>query len=200
MMIEIALENVTKKFVLDSGVVIPALIDINLVIEHGDLICIQGPSGSGKTTLLKIIYGILNVDSGVIKYSPNEIKNDIAYLPQNPELTKFLTIGENFLETQGTGECFDLLDPELLMSYPEEVSLGELQRAAQIKLAKLNPRVMLLDEPSANLDSKNIVKLIKFLKMKNEENITIVFTTHSDLLANIAKKRYILNGGQLKLL
>ena len=207
------LENVTKIYKTKAEE-IKILNNINFEINESDLISIQGKSGSGKTTLLNIL-GLLDSDfNGNIYIDNKNIKNlskteirakNIGFVFQFHYLLPEFTALENVilpgLENIGNSKseikerAIELLDlvglKHRLYHYPNELSGGEKQRVAIARALINNPKIILADEPTGNLDehnSKNINEL--FLKINKEKKQCIVIVTHSKELADIAKIKY----------
>ena len=217
------LENVTKIYKTKAEE-IKILNNINFEINESDLISIQGKSGSGKTTLLNIL-GLLDSDfNGNIYIDNKNIKNlskteirakNIGFVFQFHYLLPEFTALENVilpgLENIGNSKseikerAIELLDlvglKHRLYHYPNELSGGEKQRVAIARALINNPKIILADEPTGNLDehnSKNINEL--FLKINKEKKQSIVIVTHSKELADIAKIKYKVEDYNLVLL
>ena len=197
--------NVTKYFgenrVLD---------DVSLEIERGSFVSIVGASGSGKSTLLTILGGIDKPTEGKVFLDGVEIsgmsekelailrRTKLGFVFQFFNLAPYLTAEENVLlpiTLRGKVKEEDKKRATELMEYlgisglknklPGKMSGGEQQRVAIARGLIINPEVILLDEPTGNLDSKNSEEIMNLLKKINEEfNTTIVQVTHSDVNAN----------------
>ncbi|VWL85257.1 ABC transporter ATP-binding protein [Oceanivirga miroungae] len=203
------LENVSKHFKTKIED-IKVLDNINLVVNKGDLISIQGKSGSGKTTLLNIL-GLLDTNfQGKIMLEGNKIES-IGFVFQFHHLLPEFTAIENvalpllridknkkevFKKAEKLLELVGLEDRKNF--YPNELSGGQKQRVAIARAMINDPKVILADEPTGNLDEENS-KIINdlFLKINKEENKAIIIVTHSIELANIAKRKYILKNASL---
>lgn len=178
------------------------LAECNLKINQGEIFSLLGGNGTGKTTLLNIALGFLNPYYGNVFFDGNNLKkyknntlykNNIAYLPQNPEtIWTEATLIDDFKKLLCTTDInkdewdniilnqmanFNLKE-ELLYRHPYDLSAGEQQKAALIKILFQNPKLLLLDEPSKALDAnaKNELKLL--LKNLSNKNITILMVTH----------------------
>ena len=217
------LENVTK--IYNTKVEeIKILNNINFEINESDLISIQGKSGSGKTTLLNIL-GLLDSDfNGNIYIDDKNIKSlskteirakNIGFVFQFHYLLPEFTALENVMlpglenkensRVEIKNRAIELLElvglKDRLHHYPNELSGGEKQRVAIARALINNPKIILTDEPTGNLDehnSKNINEL--FLKINKEKKQSIVIVTHSKELADIAKIKYKVEDYNLVLL
>ncbi|MDP0488931.1 MAG: ABC transporter ATP-binding protein [Fusobacterium sp. JB021] len=198
--------------------------DLNLEVEEGDFISILGKSGSGKSTLLGIIGLLDNFDSGEIYINNNKIdkfesnnidrlKNkDLGFVFQFhyllPEFTALENVMipclvQNFSDKKNIeNKAKDLLKKvgleERYNHKPSELSGGEKQRVAIARALVNNPKIILADEPTGNLDeetSEDIHNLLK--KINKENNQTIIVVTHSKELANITNKQYFVKQGKL---
>ncbi|CAA6819031.1 MAG: Cell division transporter, ATP-binding protein FtsE [uncultured Sulfurovum sp.] len=215
----IEIKNLTKRYQRGSEE-IHALDTINLTIERGDFISITGASGSGKTTLMNIIGCIDNPTKGAI----NIENTNVSKMPQK-ELTKIrrdtlgfvfqqfyliptLTASENvqlpglfadnvqreqrakeLLELVGLGERVDHL--------PSQMSGGEMQRVAIARALINSPKILLADEPTGNLDSKNAEIIFDTFRKLNKNGLTIVVVTHSTELAQTAQKMIFMKDGKV---
>lgn len=175
--------------------------DVSLKIYENEIFTIIGGNGSGKTTLLNVISGVNYAYSGKIvikeknikKYKNSELyKKCIAYLPQNPQ-SVFLkkTLMEDYLELKSVvGKDVETLVKEihriaktlhieeLLNRHPYDLSGGEQQKAAFAKILLLEPRIILLDEPTKGIDAYAKKEMILILKTLCSQGITIVMVTH----------------------
>ena len=217
------LENVTKIYKTKVEE-IKILNNINFEINESDLISIQGKSGSGKTTLLNIL-GLLDSDfNGNIYIDDKNIKSlskteirakNIGFVFQFHYLLPEFTALENVIlpglenkensRVEIKNRAIELLElvglKDRLNHYPNELSGGEKQRVAIARALINNPKIILADEPTGNLDehnSKNINEL--FLKINKEKKQSIVIVTHSKELADIAKIKYKVEDYNLVLL
>lgn len=196
--------------------------DINLNIQEGEMIAIMGPSGSGKTTLLNILCGQLKPTSGEVLFSNtalfslNEIqrnsfrKEKIAYIYQDYHLLESLTNRENILlgipETKTESQSIDneinklaqslnILD--ILDHYPSECSGGQKQRVAIARALSKKPSLLLADEPTGNLDSRQTQLVMEELSKQNESGLTILVVTHDLYVASFASRLLYLEDGIL---
>lgn len=201
-----------------------ALKDISFHIDKGEFTAISGPSGSGKTTLLNIIGCIDKPDSGEVILDGRSIKarssDELAYLRreyfgfifQTYNLIPVLTAYENvelslrllkkYSDDEIKKKVNEALEKVGILHLkdrkPLELSGGEQQRISIARAIVKNPKLVLADEPTANLDTdngKNIVEIM--LKMNNEDMITFIFSTHDPLILEYAKRNISLRDGKI---
>ncbi len=216
-------KQISKLFRPDKEVEVMALDDINLVIEKGEFVVISGPSGSGKTTLLNIIGGldlpskgeiILDGErlTGLPENNLSQIRRDhIGFVFQAYNLLPVLTARENIeyvMKLQGASkekclargmEVAEKLGIETLLDkLPHQLSGGQQQRVAVARAVAATPKLILADEPTANLDSKSASSLIDMMqKLNREENVTIIFSSHDPMVIAKARRSIVLKDGRL---
>jgi len=177
----------------------------DIELEEKMITAILGSSGGGKTTFLKLLNNMITADQGIIKYKGEEIENydpvklrrEVVMLPQDPKIFKG-TIKENFELTEeiaGNKASKKLNYNELLNKvsltqniddFADNLSGGEKQRLALARVMLLEPKVLLLDEPSSSLDKITEEKIINMVvDYAKENNRTLIMVTHSP---EIAKK------------
>ena len=220
----IALKNVEKYFYKGESREVHALKNINLKIEAGEFSVISGPSGCGKTTLLNAIGVLDDISAGEIWLDGKEIAGlssakktdirlrEIGFVFQAYNLVPVLTVAENIgfiMELQGYGreeidqrvrELAILLQiEEKLSSLPTQLSGGQQQRVAVARAVASKPKIVLADEPTANLDKKNSIILMEMMQELNEkEGVTILFASHDDYVVDNARRKILLDDGALK--
>jgi putative ABC transport system ATP-binding protein len=211
--------------VYQSGeVAIHALRDVSFSIEEGAFASFVGPSGSGKTTLLNLI-GCLDKPSGgrlviadmdVTSFTKTDAAifrgRHIGFIFQDFNLIPVLTVFENveypLLMVRNTplGErrqrVMDLLEAVGMTrqkdKYPDQISGGQKQRVAVARALVTNPKLVLADEPTANLDHKTAYMVIDLMKkMRNESRTTFIFSTHDQKIVGEAEILYLLEDGEL---
>ncbi|KYH30885.1 high-affinity zinc uptake system ATP-binding protein ZnuC [Clostridium tepidiprofundi DSM 19306] len=177
-----------------------ALSNINLSVNEGDFLAIMGPNGGGKSTLLKTILGLLKPNKGTIKIMdelPQDSKGVIGYAPQFSKFDKnfpitvkdvvltgtlakknifFHTYGENdykiIYDVMKRLNIYDLRNKQI-----GQLSGGQLQRVLIARAISMTPKILLLDEPTASIDSESKTEIYSILKELNK-NMTIIIVTH----------------------
>ena len=207
----ISLRNVSK----DYGGSTKALESVTLAIEKGEFVFIVGPSGAGKSTLIKLLYREETPSTGQVvvlgkdltKIRRREIpflRRRIGVVFQDFKLLEDKTVGENIsfaLEVTGTptreikkrvAQVLNLVGlKDRRDAYPNELSGGEQQRIAIARALVRNPDVLLVDEPSGNLDPKTAHEIFSLLERANMYGTTVVVATHAQDMVNLLKKRVI---------
>ena len=217
------LEGVEKVY-QQGEVSVPALRGIDLVVEEGEFTSVFGPSGSGKTTLLNLIGALDKPTAGTVQINGNSIgemdKNELALLRRDhigfifqsynliPVLTAYENVefalriargneGEatrekvtNILEQVGLGELLD--------RRPNELSGGQKQRVAVARALVKEPKLVLADEPTANLDTDTGKEVLEvMLKMNEELNTTFIFSTHDPMVMEYARRLLEIRDGMI---
>ncbi|WP_373000934.1 ABC transporter ATP-binding protein [Sulfurimonas sp.] len=219
----IRLENVNKYFFKDDPREVHALVDINLTIENGEFSLFSGPSGCGKTTLLNAIGALDSVDSGKIFLDDREITalseeertelrlTQMGFVFQAYNLVPVLSVEENIgfiMKLRGFSdseikrrvlEVASMLEIDnKLKSLPNALSGGQQQRVAVARAVAPKPKIILADEPTANLDSKNSQSLMDMMRELNEkEGVSILFASHDEMVMQSVKRIIRLNDGAL---
>ena len=204
--------NLTKIFRTES-VQTTALNEVSLEISQGEFVAIMGPSGCGKSTLLNMI-GLLDnptsgelwvMDQEVSRYSENDrtdLRNgNLGFVFQSFNLIDELTVFENvelplLYAGVSTRERVKRVNEALermqiahrTEHYPQQLSGGQQQRVAIARAIVTNPRIILADEPTGNLDSTNGNEVMNLLKELNHDGATVVMVTHSEENAREAER------------
>lgn len=214
------MQNVTKKINF-KGKDKEILHQTNFSVQRGKFISIIGPSGSGKTTFLTTL-GILQENStGNIKLNGKDISllnekqksairfNNFGFILQSSNLIPFLNLNEQFKlidklnknkkELMNKNELLNMLDiKHLLNSYPSDMSGGEKQRSAIARALYNNPDIVLADEPTASLDNKRTIQVVKLLKdISHNLNKSVIMITHDNRLLKYVDEYYIMDDGYL---
>ena len=191
-----------------------ALENINLEINKGEFVCLVGESGSGKSTLLSIISTLLKPTKGELFFENLNYKNikdiddfrktNIGFIFQFHYLINYLTVKENIKlanEKATENEIYNLLKilriDNLSNKYPNEISGGQRQRVAIARALINKPKVIIADEPTGNLDSKNSLNVFEIFKKLSQEQVTVIVATHDKNLAQIANKIYEVKDGKI---
>ncbi|MFW2590434.1 ABC transporter ATP-binding protein [Aliarcobacter butzleri] len=191
-----------------------ALENINLQINKGEFICLVGESGSGKSTLLSLLSTLLNQTSGQLFFEGKNYKDiedidsfrrtNIGFIFQFHYLINYLTVKENIKlakEKATYEEIYNLLKilkiENLIDKYPNEISGGQKQRVAIARALINRPKVIIADEPTGNLDSKNSLNVFEIFKKLSEGGTTIIVATHDKDLAKFANKIYEVKDGKI---
>ncbi|MCG3718322.1 ABC transporter ATP-binding protein [Aliarcobacter butzleri] len=191
-----------------------ALENINLEINKGEFICLIGESGSGKSTLLSILSTLLKPTSGQLFFEGKNYKDiedidsfrrtNIGFIFQFHYLINYLTVKENIKlakEKATHEEIYNLLKilkiENLIDKYPNEISGGQKQRVAIARALINRPKVIIADEPTGNLDSKNSLNVFEIFKKLSESGTTIIVATHDKDLAKFANKIYEVKDGKI---
>lgn len=201
-----------------------AVNEVDLTIQSGELVILSGSSGSGKTTLLNMIGTLDSVSSGniyldgedITKMSLNQLADfrlhNLGFIFQSYNLFPVFTAVENVemqLRLQGMSKkemrdkAIHLLNDvglaDHLYKKPRELSGGQQQRVAVARALVSNPRVIIGDEPTANLDSENSLLLIELLKkLKNTYNTTLILASHDKEVIDQAERSIVLYDGKIQ--
>ena len=219
----IKLENVSKYFYRGEPREVQALKEINLEIEEGEFSVISGPSGCGKTTLLNAIGVLDTISEGTIELNGREIAHlpaeekthirltQMGFVFQAYNLVPVLSVEENIgfiMRMQGYAKeeiahrvkevAMMLQIEDKLDALPNLLSGGQQQRVAVARAVASKPKIILADEPTANLDSKNSMKLMDMMKELNEtEGVTILFASHDEYVVENSRRVILLEDGEL---
>ena len=208
----IQIENLSKVF-RSSEVETIALNHVNIEVKEGELVAIMGPSGCGKSTLLNILGLLDNPTEGSYKLLGNEVANlkekertrlrkgVIGFVFQSFNLIDELNVFENvelpltYLGIKASERKERVLEILKRMNlshrakhFPQQLSGGQQQRVAIARAVVTNPKLILADEPTGNLDSKNGAEVMNLLTELNKEGTSIVMVTHSQHDAGFAHR------------
>jgi len=220
----VKVSNVMKVYRTKTEDVI-VLRNVFLTLSSGEIIVVMGPSGVGKTTLLRIIHGLLQPDKGIVEvmglniYELTRRDRDklmlqfVGYMPQEDRLFETLNIEENLalpllalgyskkMIPQRVKQLLSLMDMEKLAKrLPNELSVGQRRKILLLRALANDPLILLLDEPTANIDSVSVESILEYLKcLKEEKNMSILLTSHDYRVVGIADEVFWLSDGALKI-
>lgn len=218
------LENISKTF-RQGDIEVHALTDISLEVSEGEFAALVGPSGSGKTTLLNIIGGLDSPTSGKVHLNGTDVTAlnesqlsdfrlfQLGFVFQAYNLVPVLSALENvelIMVLQGRAESerrerarhyLDLVGLGKVMDRrPSALSGGQQQRVAVARALASGPRLVLADEPTANLDSDNATALLDIMhKLSHEEKTTFLFSTHDPRVMERAERIIQLRDGKVEM-
>ena len=217
----IRIEHLSKVFRTEE-VETTALNDVSLHVKQGEFVAIMGPSGCGKSTLLNIIGLLDNPTSGNYYFNGQEVghlkekqrtqvrKGNIGFVFQSFNLIDELNVYENvelpliYLKKKASEKkerVSSILDrmniSHRVKHFPQQLSGGQQQRVAIARAVVAGPKLILADEPTGNLDSKNGAEVMNLLTELNQEGTTIVMVTHSQHDASYAHRVIHLFDGQI---
>lgn len=199
----------------------PTLADIDFAIAPGELVALVGPNGSGKSTLIKCINGILKTQKGTIeiegkaigKYSPMELASEIAYIPQNENRQSTLNVFDMVLlgrkpyinwkpsenDLHIVAETIKNLHIEQIATKAfNKLSGGQQQTVYMARALAQQPKILLLDEPTSNLDMQHQLEVLELLKKYVKKGLTVIIALHDiNLAARYASKILMLKNGQV---
>ncbi|GAB4573026.1 MAG: ABC transporter ATP-binding protein [Rhodothalassiaceae bacterium] len=219
----VSIENVSKNY-RKGGKAVVALDGVSLAIEKGEFVALMGPSGSGKTTLLNLIAGLDRPDAGTIRIDGREqaLGSDsershwraetVGIVFQNSNLVQFLSALRNvelplLLKPMSSADrrrrartllaLVDLADRE--SHYPRELSGGQEQRVAIARALAADPKILLCDEPTGDLDRDSADTVLRLLRTLSDEfGRTVIMVTHDPAAAAVADRRIaFMKGGRL---
>ena len=217
----IQLENIKKVFRTEEVETV-ALAGITMKVEEGEFVAIMGPSGCGKSTLLNILglldnptegtYNLAGTEVGSLKESERTMvrKGQIGFVFQSFNLIDELNVEQNvelplkYLGVPKKERQKRVVEMLRRMGishrskhYPNQLSGGQQQRVAIARAVVTKPKLILADEPTGNLDSKNGYEVMELLKQLNDEGTTIVMVTHSQRDASVAERTINLLDGRV---
>lgn len=206
----IVFEGVTKRFGS-----ITALDDVSFSVEEGEFAFLTGPSGAGKTTVVKLLLRQLRPDSGKILIDGKDIsiiksrdipfyRRKIGVVFQDFKLLSDMTVWENVALALGVsgekgpkadGKIRNALEEVGLLEraglFPRQLAGGELQRAVIARALVVNPKIILADEPTGNLDPATSRQIVSLLAKAADEDTTVLMATHNADIVNSVKRHVI---------
>jgi putative ABC transport system ATP-binding protein len=216
-----SLSDVRRAYRTGAGDVV-ALAGVSLELDAGELVAIEGPSGSGKSTLLQLLGALDEPSSGSLLFDGRELTSmserartalrskDIGFVFQSFNLIPTLTAAENVESSMvplgvargerrtRTGELLDRVGLAARADHlPSRLSGGEQQRVALARALANEPRVILADEPTGNLDSTTAEEVVDALQALTDDGVTVIVVTHAEDVASRTRRRIRLRDGQV---
>ena len=215
----ISLDHITKTYTGDAGPIV-AVDDVSVSVEAGEFVAVVGPSGGGKTTLLLGAGGLLRPENGEVSIDgtdPYSLSGEqrarfraaqIGFVFQQFHLVPYLNVLDNVMapalvtgETSARERAGILVErfglADRLGHRPGQLSTGERQRVALARALLNEPRVILADEPTGNLDGDNSEQVLQALKTFADEGGAVLLVTHDPDAVAFAGRQGVLQGGQL---
>ena len=219
--IVISMKSLSKRFDDEAGV-LDALKNINIEIVSGDFVAIMGPSGSGKSTLMNIIGLLDKATSGVFELDGVDIaslgqkqlaklrRDKIGFVFQNFNLLPRLSVAQNVelpmvyakkSSAERSKKVAEVLRKVGLSdkanNKSNRMSGGQVQRVAIARALTNNPSLILADEPTGNLDTKNGIEIMNLLRDLNKQGVTVIVVTHNPEVGDYANKVLMVRDGEI---
>ena len=219
--IVISMKSLSKRFDDEAGV-LDALKNINIEIVSGDFVAIMGPSGSGKSTLMNIIGLLDKATSGVFELDGVDIaslgqkqlaklrRDKIGFVFQNFNLLPRLSVAQNVelpmvyakkSAAERSKKVAEVLRKVGLSdkanNKSNRMSGGQVQRVAIARALTNNPSLILADEPTGNLDTKNGIEIMNLLRDLNKQGVTVIVVTHNPEVGDYANKVLMVRDGEI---
>ena len=214
-------KDIVKIYGLGTSHPVTALNGVSLNMNEGDFVCVMGPSGSGKSTFINNLSTIDIPTRGKVFINGTEVRamnegeigrfryQNLGFIFQEFNLLDSLTVFENIavplslahvkkeeIEKRVKDIAVKLNVIELLDKFPSECSGGQRQRVAIARALVTNPKLIVADEPTGNLDSKNSHELLElFKKLNAEEGVSILMVTHDTMIASYSSKLLYIQDG-----
>lgn len=213
--------NICKSFAGPNKSVVNAVEGVDLEATAGDFVALRGPSGCGKSTLLFVVSGLLRPDEGVVEIAGKNLyeqdagtrasirANHIGFVFQQFHLVPYLSTFDNVLAptlarsiSDASDKANSLLDAFGLIErrdhVPAALSVGEQQRVALARALLLEPKLLLADEPTGNLDPENAESILSHLAAFAEDGGAVIMVTHDERAAEQASRSIQMQQGQLR--
>lgn len=214
----IRLANVYKKYTENNIV----LENISLKVDQGEFIYLVGPSGAGKSTLIKLLTCEERLTKGNLKIGnvdllklPDqhvpELRRQLGVVPQDIFLLNHLTVYKNLVYTLQAIEVERKKIKQKVLSalekvgmlqfknaYPNQLSIGQQQKVVIARAIVNDPKIILADEPTGNMDNKSAIEIMKILYKLNQSGTTILMATHNSTIVNTLRYRVLeINNGKI---
>ncbi len=217
----IELKDLVKEYTRGNGRKFNAVDSVSLNVEKGDYLTIIGRSGSGKSTLINMLSGMITPTSGSIKIAGEEItgKSDkeisflrnelIGFIPQGTATLPNLTVLDNIVlpfflykrEGDPYGKAMLLMEKlgikDLAKAYPKSLSGGELRRCLIARALMNDPKLLIADEPTGDLDVENTKEVMEMFRQINADGVTVIVVSHELDTLEYGKKIYTMADGSL---
>jgi len=215
----IVLQHVSKTYRTTEGKV-RALDDVSLDVETGRFLAIRGPSGSGKSTLLGLVGGLDLASDGTVRVAGHDLAQmsasqrarfraeTLGFVFQMFHLLPYLSVLDNVVVAALPGSAsrvvrrakellaeFDLSDR--MRHHPSQLSAGERQRVAMARALINEPKLLLADEPTGNLDAESAARVLGLLSTFHQNGGTVLMVTHEEVAAGYAEQAIVLKKGRL---
>jgi putative ABC transport system ATP-binding protein len=214
----IEIRDLTKVYQTPGGLEVRALNKVNLTVEKGEFLAIMGASGSGKSTLLHMIGCVDTPTSGTVEIDhesihtmkPSELarfrRRKVGIIYQAYNLIPTLTVEENMIlpllldkrtpSRETVEKLLELLGlKDRRNHFPGQLSGGQQQRTAIGRILLEKPAVLLADEPTGNLDSKNAAEILNYFRKLNKAGQTILMVTHDPSIGQAAPRHLVMKDG-----
>jgi len=217
-------QRITKTYGIGTSHPFTALTDVSLDLYEKDFVCIMGPSGAGKSTLVNNLSTIDMPTKGKVYINGTEVRTlgeqeigrfryeNLGFIFQEFNLLDALTVRENIVVPLALANVpYDEMDEraneiakrlevdKLLDKYPNECSGGQRQRIAIARALITNPKLIIADEPTGNLDSKNSHEVLElFREMNEKDGVTIMMVTHDSEIASYSHKLLYIKDGVIE--
>nr|WP_240913529.1 ATP-binding cassette domain-containing protein [Vagococcus fluvialis] len=199
-----------------------ALSDVSLDVSQGEFLYLIGPSGSGKSTIIKLLtceerltQGFLQIGNIDLLKLPDkklpDYRRQIGVIPQDIFLLDHLTVYKNIVYSLNAidfdrkkikEKALAALSQVGMLSfkndYPSELSIGQQQKVAIARAIVNNPKIILADEPTSNLDNKSSIEIMRILYKLNQDGATVLMATHNSTIVNTVRNRVLeIDNGEL---
>ena len=213
----VVFEHVTKRYRTQAGDV-AAIADLTFEVRRGEFVSVMGPSGSGKSTLLMASGGMLHPSAGTVRIAGEDLyamrdsararfrARNIGFVFQMFHLVPYLNVLENVMLAQAKADkpesqAIELLD-RLRLSHrvthkPSALSVGERQRAAIARALITNPKLILADEPTGNLDAENSSEVFEILRDYHLQGGTVIVVSHDTVADEYATRLIRMRDGRV---